>query len=163
VRDASLPEDRGALAARKREAGGFRHVLVPLSGDPDDELLMRAAHRLAQMYKAKLSVVYVIEVPMALPVDVTDLPEAAKAEQVLERAEQMAAGTDVTATCLQAREAGHAIVEQAIDAGADLIFMGVHVRHRMGVVSLGRTATYVLRRAPCTVWVSRWVESRGEA
>lgn len=135
----------------------FRHILVPLSGDPDDEPLTRAAARIAQMFKARLSVVYVIEVPMTLPVDAPDLPGAAEAEQVLARSQRIAAGAQVTTTCLQARDAGHAIIEQAVDTGVDLIFMGVHVRERMGVLGLGKTATYVLRHAPCTVWVSRWV------
>jgi nucleotide-binding universal stress UspA family protein len=140
----------------ERLAAAFRHVLVPLSGDPDDELLMRTACRIAQMFRARLSLVYVIEVPMALPVDAPELSEAPKAEEVLARAKHIASGTDVDVACLQARDAGHAIVEQAVDTAVDLIFMGVHVRERMGVLSLGRTATYVLRHAPCAVWVSRW-------
>jgi nucleotide-binding universal stress UspA family protein len=145
----------GARNQGTRQGEAFRHILVAVSGDPDDEPLVRAAARLAQNYRAGLSVVYVIEVPMALPEDAQEVPGAQRADEVLDKAERVA-GMDVETVALQAREPGSAIVEQAIDSGADLIFMGVHVRQRMGVLALGKTATYVLRHAPCPVWVSRW-------
>jgi nucleotide-binding universal stress UspA family protein len=143
-------------SARTGRAQAFRHILVPVSGEPDDEPLVRAAARLAQVHKARLSVVYVVEVPMELPEDAEDVPGARKADEVLNQMEKVA-GIDLDPVVLQAREPGQAIVEQAIDSAADLIFMGVHVRERMGVLTLGKTATYVLRHAPCTVWVCRWV------
>jgi nucleotide-binding universal stress UspA family protein len=140
----------------------FRQVLVPLSGDPDDEKLILGACRLAQLFKAKLTAVHVIEVPMSLPVDAPDIQEAEQAERILDRAEELASPTELETVILQAREAGPAIIEQALDSGADLIFMGVHIRRRLGVTSLGRTATYVLQQAPCTVWVSKWAHEETE-
>jgi nucleotide-binding universal stress UspA family protein len=144
------------------KALAFRHLLVPLSGDPDDEKLIAAACRLTQLFKAKLTAVYVIEVPMSLPVDAPDIQEAEEAERILDRAEELASPMELESVVLQAREAGPAIVEQALDSGADLIFMGVHIRRRLGVTSLGRTATYVLQQAPCAVWVSKWAHEETE-
>jgi nucleotide-binding universal stress UspA family protein len=140
----------------------FRHVLVPLSGDPDDENIVQAASRIAQLFRAKLTAVHVIEVPMSLPVDAPDIEEAEQAERILDRAEEVASPMELDTVVLQAREAGPAIVEQALDSGADLIFMGVHIRRRLGVTSLGRTATYVLGKAPCAIWVAKFSSVQAE-
>ena len=39
--------------------------------------------------------------------------------------------------------------------GADLIVMGLSLKRHQGEFTLGTTIPYVLRKAPCRVWVSR--------
>jgi nucleotide-binding universal stress UspA family protein len=56
---------------------------------------------------------------------------------------------------LQAREAGHAIVDEAMERGVDLILMGAEHKAPLGEYQMGRLTQYVLRAAPCNVWLWR--------
>ena len=134
-----------------------KQILMPYLGSDADKDLLQAVCRLAQAWKAKLELVHVIEVPMALPVDAPDLPGTDAANLILDQGEDAAAdaGVEVETELLTARDAGHAIVEEAIAREADLVFMEGRQRVRLGMLTLGRTADYVLKHAPCTVWISR--------
>lgn len=50
---------------------------------------------------------------------------------------------------------GEAIVQQAEAAKADLILVGDTGHSMLGELILGSTSKYVLRHAPCSVWISR--------
>ena len=52
---------------------------------------------------------------------------------------------------LQAREAGPAIIDEAVEREVDLILMGVKYKRRFGQFSLGNVVPYVLKNAPCPV------------
>ena len=57
---------------------------------------------------------------------------------------------------LQARDVGAAIVDEAIEREADLIICGLPFRRRFGGdFTVGRTIPYILKNAPCAVWVVR--------
>ena len=56
---------------------------------------------------------------------------------------------------LQAREAGQAIVDEARDRGVDAIILGIGYKRLIGAFQVGRTADFVLKNAPCQVWVVR--------
>lgn len=132
-------------------------ILVPVKGDPDDDEAIRLACLVAKRHKAKVYAAYVIEVPRALPLD-ADLPEELhQAELALDRAELVADEVDceVESELLQARFAGPAIVDEAIEKGINLIVIGIPYRTRLGEFHLGSTATYVLKNASCRVWLCR--------
>src|SRR3989337_2151076 len=76
---------------------------------------------LAKRNKGKVYAVYVIEVARTLPLDADLSPEAREGEEILARAEQVADALDfeVTGELLQARDAGHAIVDEAIQRGEE--------------------------------------------
>jgi len=135
----------------------IKHVLIPYMGTPQDEDLLRIACRVANAFKAKVSVVHVIEVPMTLPVDAENLPGFEEANEMLDKAEEVAlsVGVEAETGLLQGRDAGHAIVEEAIHREVDLIFMEAHERTRLGMLTLGHTVEYVLKKAPMPVWISR--------
>jgi nucleotide-binding universal stress UspA family protein len=140
-----------------RKKLNITHILVPYTGQERDDALLAVAVQVARIARAKITAVHVLEVPMALPVDAAELPGTAEADAILDRAERVASdlGFEIQTEMLQAREAGPAIVESALDLGVDLIFMEAHRRRRFGLSLLGKTVEYVLKRAPCTVWVSR--------
>ena len=50
---------------------------------------------------------------------------------------------------------GTAVVEEAIEAGVDLVMLGIPFRKKFGELDLGKTIPYVLKNAPCDVWVYR--------
>jgi nucleotide-binding universal stress UspA family protein len=129
--------------------------LVPDNGSVASEEALRIACDVAKRYHARLTVVYVIEVKRALPLTAPMEPEASRGEEILARAEHVAeqADTEVETDLIQAREVGPAIVEEILERQADLVIMGVAHKRRLGEFNLGRTAPYVLRHAPCAVWL----------
>jgi nucleotide-binding universal stress UspA family protein len=111
---------------------------------------------LAKRNKGNIYAVYVVEVARALPLDANLSPEASKGEEVLVEAERVADSMDmeITGEILQAREAGSAIVDEAIERAVDVIVAGVEY-NQLDEFKLGQTAQYILRNAPCHVVVSR--------
>ncbi len=131
----------------------FYKILVPISGTEADEETMRLACRLAKKDKGRIWAVYVITVQRTLPLDAEIEPEIQKAEDILGHIEMIAAEQDyeVEAEALQAREAGPAIVDEAVERGIDLILMGVKHKRRFGQFSLGNVVPYILKNSPCPV------------
>ena len=134
-----------------------RRILVPVNGSRVDSEVVEFACHLAKKAKAEVFVIYVIEVKRTLPLDAEIRPEIERGEQVLEQAEKVAEGLDceVEAELLQAREVGPAIVDEAIERGVDLIMLGLTYKKRFGEFNLGRAVPYVLKQAPCRVWLLR--------
>jgi nucleotide-binding universal stress UspA family protein len=136
----------------------IRSILVPVrSGGIDDEEAIRSACAIAKRDKASVAAIYVIEVARALPLD-AEVPEAlVEGERALEHAAALAETLEceVETVILQARTAGPAIVDEAVDHGVDLIVMGLPYRTRFGEFYLGSTAFYVLKHAPCRIWMCR--------
>ena len=140
----------------------LKRILVPVKGSDIDEEAMRLAYTyaLAKIGKGRnvsVDVVYVVEVPHALPLNAELSAEIEKGERALDRAEVTARemGLTVDASILQARGAGAAIVDVAREGGAELIVMATSYQKKLGELDLGRTLPYVLKHAPCRVWICR--------
>ena len=131
----------------------FKKILVPISGTEIDEDTIRLACRLANKNKGKIWAVYVITVKRTLPLDAEIEPEIKRAEDILDNIEMVAEEEDyeVEAEALQAREAGPAIIDEAVERGINLILMGVEYKRRFGQFNLGSVAPYVLKNSPCPV------------
>jgi len=135
----------------------LNRILVAVSGTSADEEAVKLACNLAKKSKAEVYVVYVIEVKRSLPLDAVIEPEIEKAEKVLTQAEDIAADRDyeVETDLIQAREAGPAIVDEAMERDVDLILMSITYKKRFGAFSLGRAIPHVLEEAPCRVLLLR--------
>lgn len=136
--------------------------MVPVKGAPVDEEAMRLAYTyaLAKMGKGRnvsVDVVYVVKVPHALELNAELPAEVQKGEKALDNAETTARemGLQVETSLLQARSAGAAIVDMSKDSGAELIVMAIDYQKKLGEIDLGRTLPYVLKNAPCRVWICR--------
>ncbi|MBA7642009.1 hypothetical protein ES703_49695 [subsurface metagenome] len=131
----------------------FHKILVPVVGTEADEEAIRLACRLAKKDKGKIWAVYVITIKRTLPLDAEMEPEIGKAEGILAHMEMVAEEEDyeIETDLLQAREAGPAIIDEAVEQATDLILMGVTYGTRFGQFSLGNVAPYVLKNAPCRV------------
>jgi len=131
----------------------FHKILVPVVGTEADEEAMKLACRLAKKDKGKVWSVYVVTIKRALPLDAEIEPEIQKAENILDHIEMVAEEEDyeVETDVLQAREAGPAIIDEAVEQGIDLILMGVKYKRRFGQFSLGNVVPYVLKNSPCPV------------
>jgi len=112
---------------------------------------------LAKRNRGKVHVVHVIEVKRSLPLDAELVSEAQRGEEILSQAEAAAKRQDfeVEGDLLQARDAGHAIVDEANERQADAIVLGVPFSKPFGEFELGRIPTHVLKSASCEVVLLR--------
>ena len=100
---------------------------------------------------------HVIEVDRSLPLTAEIESAEKQGDEILAQAEQVSREQDynVEGAILHAREASPAIVDEAIERGADLIIMGTDYQQPFGEFQLGNVVQYVLKSAPCEVWVCR--------
>jgi len=131
----------------------FHKILVPIGGTEADDEAMKLACRLAKKNKGKIWAVRVITVKRYLPLEAEIGSEIQQAEGMLDHIESVAEEQDyeVETDILQAREAGPAIIDEAVERDTDLILMGVRYMRRFGQFSLGNVVPYVLKNAPCPV------------
>ncbi|MFH1169813.1 MAG: universal stress protein [Chloroflexota bacterium] len=112
----------------------YKRILVPAGGTEADEEAMEMACRLAKKDKGKIWSVSVITIKRALPIDAEIESEVKEAEAILDHMEEVAEGQDfeIETDVLQAREAGPAIVDEAVDKEVNLIIMGIKYKKRFG-------------------------------
>ena len=131
---------------------------MALSGSPNGTRLVRLAASIAKPYKADLIGVHVVEVDWSMPLDEDVAGRSEEIQQVLDLAEGTAeqAGVKLESVLLQARDVGAALVDEAVEREADLLVVGLAYRTKFGGdFAIGRTIPYVLKNAPCAVWVVR--------
>lgn len=133
----------------------FKSILVPVAGREADDEAVQLACKLAKKAKSKIWAVYVITIERTLPLEAEIETEVQRAEGILDHIGQVAEqeGYEVQTDVLQSRDAGPAIVDEAVERGADLIVMGIRQKRHYGQFSLGDVVPYVLKNAPCRVVV----------
>ncbi len=139
--------------------GDITQFLVPVDGTEAAYNALAVACDVAKRTGAKVAILHVIEVPRSLPVEANLAPEAVRGEEILTYAERVADEHDVQVegALLQARDAGPALVDEALDSGAGAIVIGLdYDRRPYGRFEIGRLPRYVLANAHCEVWVIRY-------
>ncbi|MEX2108953.1 MAG: amino acid permease [Solirubrobacterales bacterium] len=161
-----------ALTKQVREVE-YRNILVPVFGTELDDDIIATAGRLAAAEDdaktdgTRLDVVYVIEVPLTMPLDAELPPEwEREAERATCRAREVGeeyADVTVTTEVLRARDVGAGIVEAARRSDAEAIVVGAEppTKIRGGATlggigaarppEIGAATEYVLKKAPCRV------------
>jgi nucleotide-binding universal stress UspA family protein len=115
---------------------------------------------IAARKNADVTLVYVVEVRQSLALDAEMPNEVNLGEQALQRADAYARQRAehrlqrTTPELLQARSAGAAIVDEAIERDVDVIVMASQNRELMGQTTLGETVPYVLKNATCEVIIT---------
>ena len=129
----------------------YNQLLVPVRDTAVSEEMMVLACQLATERHSSIDALYVIEVPLNLPIDASLPEERERARQVLENAAQAADQFKVklTPVVVTARSAGRAIVEEAISRRSDVIVLGSQGKRRIADRVFGRTIDYVLNNLPC--------------
>jgi nucleotide-binding universal stress UspA family protein len=136
----------------------FRRAVIALSGSRTDRPIVALAAELARTTHSELVGVHVVEIDWTLPLDADVAGQSEDAQRVLDIAEATAEAQryKLDTVLLQARDVGAAIVDEATEREADLIICGLPFRRRFGGdFAIGRTIPYVLKNAPCAVWVIR--------
>ncbi len=136
----------------------FRRAVVALSGSRTDRPIVALAAELARIGQAELVGIHVVEIDWTLPLDADVAGRSEDAQRVLDIAETTAEAHKykLETVLLQARDVGAAIVDESTERGADLVIAGLPFRRRFGGdFAIGRTIPYILKNAPCAVWVIR--------
>ena len=131
----------------------YDQILVPITGTWVSDEMMVLACQLATEKGSSIDGLYVIEVPLNLPLDAHLVNERAKAERVLKAAATIADQFKVKFTphVVTARQAGRAIVDTAAERRSQVIVLGTTRKRRIGNLVFGRTTDFVLDHAPCEV------------
>jgi APA family basic amino acid/polyamine antiporter len=159
----------------------YRLILVPVFGtDLDDDIVGTAGRLAAESSTAdsarpRVDLIYVVEVPLTLPLDAA-LPaeKVDEANDTIVRALEVGLeypSVDVTARVVRARSVGAGIVEAARAEGVEAIVIGGEPpsKVRGGPVlggigarqaALGTVTEYVLEKAPCRVLMTAPPEDR---
>jgi APA family basic amino acid/polyamine antiporter len=154
----------------------YGDILVPVFGTKLDDDIVGTAGRLADAAdlpgetEPRLEVIYVLDLPLTVPLDSPPPPELAEqANAALQRAKEVGEEyetVEVHLSVVRARSVGAGIVQAARDRNVEVIVMGAEppTRIRGGAVlggiggarpaEIGPVTEYVLRRAPCRVLVT---------
>jgi nucleotide-binding universal stress UspA family protein len=135
-----------------------KRAVLSLNGGPTDDLVIDFGCKLARSDQTELLAVYVVEVDWRHAIGDDLESQREEASRVLDLAEGMAEKEKVPldAQLLQARDVGAAVVDEAIALDAGAIVMGLPYRMRFGGdFAMGNTIPYVLKTAPCSVFVVR--------
>jgi len=128
----------------------YERILVPVDGTRLSDEMMVLACQLASEKDAIIDAVFVVEVPMNLPLDAPMEHERTRGAQVLDVAMAVAAefGVEAWPHLVVARRAGRAIVETAEEWNCDVVVIGAPRKHRGDATLVGATVDYVMRHAP---------------
>lgn len=159
----------------REDEGEFGSILVPILGSALDDDIVQTAGRLASdAYRedfsregATIEAVWVLEVPMSLPIDAALPAEQLKrARAGLARAKAIGEEYEdviVATATVRARRVGEAICEEARRRGVEVIVMAAEEtsrirggallggRGRPGESAIGEVTKYVMAKAPCPV------------
>lgn len=136
----------------------FRKAVLGLNGGPTDELVIHLGCQLAKQAAGELVAVHVIEVDWRHELSEEMASENESASALLDMAEAIAERYKVklTGDLLQAREVAAALVDEAVELGADAIIIGLPYRQRFGgEFAIGDAIPYIFQNAPCQVIVVR--------
>jgi APA family basic amino acid/polyamine antiporter len=151
----------------------YGSMLVPVFGSPLDDDIVGTAGRLAADEAAEgeggtvIEAIYVLEIPMSLPLDARVPDEQiAEAKRALRRAKEVGEeyeGVEVAPATARARSIGAGIVEEARRRGVEAIVLAAEEPTRMRGGALlggrggprdryiGEMTRYVVEKAPCRV------------
>jgi APA family basic amino acid/polyamine antiporter len=133
----------------------FSKILVPMKLGEIGEEMVATAVKLAQERGASVEALFVIRVPLELPLDAPMYEAEERAAASLAEAAALGAdnGVEVVGRTVRARSIGEAIVQAAREAGADLVVLGSSPRWRRQSRFFSPTVDYVLRRSPAEVLI----------
>jgi basic amino acid/polyamine antiporter, APA family len=163
----------------------YGNILVPVFGTELDDDIVATAGRLAaaeqegdgEVDETHLAIVYVLEVPLTLPLDAELPPEREEeALRAIERAREVGEEYEdvkVTASVTRAREVGAGIVDAARRGGVEAIVVGAEPPSKIrggatlgGIgakpAEIGAATEYVLKKAPCQVLLTAPPEASAE-
>jgi nucleotide-binding universal stress UspA family protein len=141
-----------------RNAHCKRNVLVAVTGCDLDREIMTLAGKVAREKKAQIFAVYGIEVPRTKAIDDEMPAETEAAHEALNQVASVADQMDIKIEpeIVQSRHFGHSLVDEAEAHDCALLIIGLPYRFAVAdQIEGAETLDYVLRNAPCKVWIVR--------
>ncbi len=143
----------------------FKHVLVPVDGSSTSRQAIGQAVDIAEVFKCKVTLVYVID-PYAFTGVGTDFAygqaeylsaATTEANEAIAAAKQVFAvrGIEAAASVVEGHAIYRGILDTAETVGADLVVMGSHGRRGLERLVLGSVTAQVLSHAHLPVLVVR--------
>jgi nucleotide-binding universal stress UspA family protein len=140
-------------------------AVLGLNGGPTDPLVIDLGCEFARDKRSELIAVHVVEVDWRHDLNADMATNVEQASRILDLAEGAAekAHVRIRTQLLQARDIGAALVDEAVALDVDAVIVGLPYRKRFGGdFAMGRTIPYVLKNAPCRVYVVREPIADGE-
>jgi APA family basic amino acid/polyamine antiporter len=134
----------------------YRNILVPVVEGRESEEAVEVACRLAGERRSTIVALRVIVVPLEQPIDVLLPEEEERANELLDQARAVGElyGVRVIGRIVRERQAGRAIVEEALRRQSEIVVLGApRAKHTRRAV-FGKTVDHVLRNAPTRVMVA---------
>ena len=131
------------------------NVLVVYSADITSHVLMALAARMAKGQQTQLVAIYVIEVPLTLPIDAELPTQERQALEELTAATEIGRkmGLEIRTRTIRDRQMGPAIIQAAKEELAHLIVMGTFREHRYTGAPLAKVIEYVTTHTDIDVLV----------
>lgn len=150
------PTVKMTLASAHEKWTGTGAIIVPVTGSTLSSRVLELAADIAQREERHLLLLYVMEIPMALPPTAEIPAERERGEDTLIRLQGAAQrlGVQVEGHLLKARSAGSAVVNAARQVQARMIVIPAREQDRPDVV-FGRNVEHIFRFAPCDVMIYR--------
>ena len=138
----------------------FSKILIAVDNSPYSEEATEAGFQLAQRLNAKVALVFVAEIVIAMtdpvepvmPVDVLELRKE-EAESTLQKMIQKYASNIETEHFIPQGIPKDEILATANEWNADIIVLGTHGRTGLGHLLLGSTSEYIVRHSKVPVMV----------
>lgn len=161
----SSTKARNAKAGSAGEAGSLRvkSILVPIDFSPPSKKALAYAVAAARQFKAKLTLLHVIE-PVATPDFAASFPLAMENDELMAAAKKQLEGVvkaarippgSVEKILVRFGRSYHEIAGAARTRKVDLIIIATHGYTGLKHAFLGSTTERVVRHAPCPVLVVR--------
>ena len=130
-----------------------KKILVPLKAEHQEET-MKVACEMAAKLKAQITVLYVTEVPYAIPLHFGGKKSSKKLENLFEKAEAIAKEYHLHIDLKQivSRSISRTIVELSEEGDFELIVLGSNQRERKSY-HLSSVVEKVMKNAKCKVWI----------
>ena len=144
----------------------YKRILVPLDGSETARFGLREAISLAKEHKSSLRLLHVVS-PFHLMMEISAGEDIERYHQALVEAGELLlrdakalcasldVQTEISLRKLQGGRVADAIVDEAREAGCDLIAIGTHGRRGVSRALLGSDAERVLRQATVPVLLIR--------
>ena len=134
-----------------------RKIAVCVKQAADVTPLVGLATRLENGRRPEITVLHVVEVPPALPLDARakalEAP-ALKVEQAIRQTANRNRGVRLSTRILRARDTGRAVLDELKQGKFDLAVLGYHHKRSLSELLLGTTAQYLAKHAPCRLLMS---------
>lgn len=125
----------------------LKNVLVSLRSEGNSEAVQTAC-QLAKNSKAKISAVYIMEVPLSLPMNAPLMKREQIGMQALKQAQAIAHeyGLTLDLQLIRSRSIEEALLEVVHSKDCDMLVLSAHIQHRHKA-----TAEKLFKKAPCKV------------